>query len=184
MTDPTQAHGQEQAPWRLVLEEGEQLEVRTADSIPTSQASRSAVVLSMPAWRAADLARVMDAYSRISAIFAETSEVSGTESSLARALSDAAAAATGADDPPTAEPARVGHRGRLKAMAMLQKARPELSHGKLIAIVDAAARWLDDDMDHMAMDLLNTIDDDQGMALYFTLLGRSSTGEPLPASTE
>jgi hypothetical protein len=69
-------------------------------------------------------------------------------------------------------------------MAMLQKARPELSHGKLIAIVDAAARWLDDDMDHMAMDLLNTIDGDLGMALYFTLLGRSSTGEPLPASTE
>ena len=41
-------------------------------------------------------------------------------------------------------------------MAVLQEAWPELSHSRLIAIIDAAAWLLDGDRDHMAMDLLNT----------------------------
>ena len=69
MTDPTHAPAQDRASWRLVLDEGERLEVR-----PAGQAGSPNVALFMPAWRAADLARVMDAYSRMSAIFTETSE--------------------------------------------------------------------------------------------------------------
>ena len=66
-------------------------------------------------------------------------------------------------------------------MAVLQEARPELSHSKLVAIIDAAAWWLDDGMDLMAMDLLSAVDESVGAALYFTLLGRGELGDPPPA---
>jgi hypothetical protein len=69
--------------WRLVLDEGERLEVRLTDSAPAKPGEPD-VALFMPAWRAADLGRVMETYSRIVAIVAEASQVSGTRAWLAR----------------------------------------------------------------------------------------------------
>lgn len=168
MTDPIHATDEDPAPLRLVLDEGERLELQPADRGTGGQAE---VVLRMPAWRAADLARVLSAYSRMSAIFMETSQVSTIEASLARALKDAAAAAR-ADGGPPVKPSKIRDEDRLKAMSVLQAARPELGHSQLVAIVDAAAWWLDNDMDHLASELLGVVEDDLAMELYFTLLGR------------
>jgi hypothetical protein len=64
-------------------------------------------------------------------------------------------------------------------MAVLQEARPELSHSRLVAIIDAAAWWLNEDMDYMALDLLNTVEESVGTTVYFTLLGRAAPEQPL-----
>ena len=85
---------------------------------------------------------------------------------------------------PAGPPSKIAHGDRLKAMAVLQEARPELSHSKLVAIIDAAAWWLDDGRDYMAMDLLTTVDESVGAALCFTLLGRSDLVDPQPAAAE
>ena len=178
MTDRTQDPVQEQQPWRLVLDEGDRLEVQPTGE---SESGRAEVALFMPAWRAADLSRVMDAYSRMAAIFTSISEVSGTESSLARALRDAADAASGGAEVPPGR-SKIGGGHRLKAMAVLQDARPELSHSRLVAIIDAAAWWLDEGMDNMAIELLSAVDERIGTAVYCALAGRPAPGQPQPAS--
>ena len=104
MTDPTHDQVQDRPPWRLVLDEGERLEVRPA------AAGLPMVTLVLPALRAADLGQVSDAYTRMAAIFTDVSQVSGIESSLARALTDAFAVARG---------------------TMLLPARPQLSRPSL-----------------------------------------------------
>jgi len=137
-------------------------------------------VLVMPAWRAADLGRVMDAYSRIAAILARTSEVSGTEASLAQGLGDAAVAARGEDKGPRAD-SEIGAGNRLRAMALLQEARPELSHSQLIAIIDAAVWWLHEGIDDMALELLTCIEERAATTVYLTLLRRTAAGQAQPA---
>ena len=178
MTDPTHDQVQDRPPWRLVLDEGERLEVR---SVQPDAGNSPVVTLVLPAWRAADLGHVLDAYTRLSAIIDGVRQVSAVESSLARALADASAVARGTEVAGTRSKIVTGD--RLKAMAVLQDARPELSHSKLVAIIDAAAWWLDNGMDLMAMDLLSTVDENVGAALYFTLLGRGELGDPPPAPT-
>ena len=175
MTDPTHADRQDQAPWRLALDEGERLEVRLAAGSPERLTGQPEVVLAMPAWRAADLGRVMDAYTRIAAIFTEASQVNGVEASLARALGDAAAAARG-EDKASRTDSKVEARHRLRAMAVLQEARPELSHSKLISIIDAAAWWLHQGLDDMALELLTTVEETVGTTVCLTLLGRTADG--------
>jgi hypothetical protein len=173
VSNPTETHPPDPASWRLVLDEGEQLDVRL---IPSSEPSgRADVEVRMSAMRADDLSRVLGGYSRIAAIMSETSEVSSTEGSLARGLRDAAAVARGPRSEPV-PPTRIGSAQRLKAMAVLQQARPDLSHTKLMAVVDAAAWWLTDDEDSMAMDLLDAVTPDAGSTAYFTLLGRDKPG--------
>ncbi len=66
---------------------------------------------------------------------------------------------------------------RLRAMELLQTSRSELSHSTLLAVVDSAVRWLDENMDHQAMDLLSAVDDEVGTAVYFTLIGH-----PMPVA--
>jgi hypothetical protein len=70
-------------------------------------------------------------------------------------------------------------------MAVLQKARPELSHSKLMAVVDAAAWWLTDDEDGLAMDLLDAVaSDGVGSVAYVTLLGRDKPAAQPPRSED
>src|SRR5690349_19980896 len=105
----------------------------------------------------------------------EPGGVSTTAHSLARGSRDAAAVARGTRSEPVA-PTRIGLAQRLKAMAVLQQARPELSHSRLMAVVDAAAWWLTDDEDDMAMDLLDAVTPEAASTAYFTLLGRDKPG--------
>jgi len=173
VSNPTQSQSPDPARWQLVLDEGEHLDVRLIP--PSGPSGRADVEVRMSAMRAADLSRVLSGYSRIVAIMTETSEVSSTEDSLARGLRDAAAVARGTQAEPVA-PTRIGSAQRLKAMAVLQQARPELSHSKLMAVVDAAAWWLTDDEDDMAMDLLDAVTPEAASTAYFTLLGRDKPG--------
>ena len=153
--------------WRLVLDEGEALEVR----LTAGSGLCADIELRLPAWRAADLARVLEAYSRLTAVVTEASAVSGTEQSLARALRDAAVVASGRQIQDAA-PSRVGTAGRLKAMAQLQRARPDFSHSKLVSVIDAAAWWLDAGQDFMASDLLDAVvTEEHGIALHRILVG-------------
>jgi hypothetical protein len=181
VSNPTETHPREPAGWRLVLDEGEQLDVRLVPSAEPS--GQAAVEVRMSAMRADDLSRVLTGYSRVVAIMSETSEVSSTEESLARGLRDAAAVARGTRVEP-APPTRIGSAARLKAMAVLQQARPDLSHSKLMAVVDAAAWWLTDDEDGMALDLLDAVTSDAGSTAYFTLLGREKPGSAPAAEAD
>jgi hypothetical protein len=133
------------------------------------------VVLRMPPWRAFDLAHVLRAYTRLVDVVSESSEVSGTEASLSRALLDAVNVARPAQDSAPTGPGKVTSGQRVRAMAVLQAHRPELDHTTLIALVDAAARWLDEpDGDEYAYALLGTVTDQPTQSRAFAdLLGRS-----------
>jgi hypothetical protein len=184
MTDPTHDDRPDPSTWRLLLDEGDGLEVRLAARSKESTSEPPDIRLWLSAGRAYDLSRVLRAYNRMVAIFTEASQVSGTEESLARALGDAAAAAVGRSGTPP-EPSKVGSGERLKAMAVLQEARPELSHSTLLAIVDAAAWWLDNDKDHMATDLLEAVaPGDVAQQLYTTLLNWEPPAAPPERETE
>ena len=139
------------------------------------------VALFMSAARASDLSEVLGAYSRIVAISQKSAEVSSTEDSLQRALRDAARAVRGSERGATT-PAKIGDGARLKAMEVLQQARPELNHSAVLSIIDAAVWWLNDNRDYMAMDLLTAVHEDVGMTVYFTLLGRETPPSLAPRS--
>lgn len=170
MTDPIRVHPPQ--PWRLILSEGDLLEMRPAPG------TEPQIVLTLPPWRARDLSTVLDRYNRLAAIFAEASDIS-TEESLARALNDAGAAAVG---PPKTHPpaSKVGPTERGEAMVILQQARPELDHDKLIAIVDAVAWWLDNNEDYKAADLIGAVVPDEVSGhVYQLLIGwKPPTGPP------
>jgi hypothetical protein len=150
----------------LALDHGERLEARAA-----ANPEDRAVTLSMSSARACDLSIVLSGYSRIAAIFEEVGQVSSGEESLSRALQDAAAAARGTRPEPGTS-TKVTDGNRLRAMEVLQNSRPELDHSALLAVIDSAARWLDEDMDYNAMDLLDAVDQEVGTEVYFILLGR------------
>jgi hypothetical protein len=169
MTDPTDDIPPEPRQWRLVLDEGETLEVRPADR--PDEPGPAAVVLFMSANRAADLSEVLGAYSRVSEIMHDVTQVSVTEESLQRGLMDAARAVKGTLHA-ARTPTTISDGAKLAAMDVLQAARPELTHSAVVAIIDAAAWWLADDKDHRAMDLLTAVQADVGMSVYFTLLDR------------
>jgi hypothetical protein len=173
MGDPTEENRPRPGTWRLTLDEGESLEV---SRVPGSEGSGAEIELRLPAWRATDLAQVLDSYTRLTALALEASAVSVTEHSLARALRDAAAAATGREIQGE-RPTRISTAGRLKAMAQLQEFRPDFSHSKLVSVIDAAAWWLDAGQDFMASDLLDAVvDEEHGLALQRTLVGANTPG--------
>ena len=156
MTDSTSHDHDHEPRWWLTLDDGELLAV---DDRPPAGARRELdghpVLLRLPAWRARDLSRVLDAYTRIVALVSEAAEVSGTEAQLSSALYAAGHAAA---DPPRdvqrTQPIGVTSGARLRAMATVQAQRPELSHAALIGVVDAAARWLDERENDLAAGLL------------------------------
>jgi hypothetical protein len=142
-------------PWRLVLTEGELLEVRPALRTDT----KPQVVLTLPPWRALDIATTLGRYNRVAAIFADSRDPM-TEESLVRALSDAHAVALGPFEPlPSATKVTSEQRG--SAMVVLQRGRPELSHDQLVAVVDAAAWLLDTHEYDKASDLLRVSASDE-----------------------
>src|SRR3954452_4199266 len=142
MTDPTDVTSSEH--WRLRLNDGDTLEIQPARAGEGD--GQPEIVLTMPAWRAHDLATVLDRYGRIARIFQERSDV-WTEDSLVRGLRDAAAAVNGPSTVRPQRPSRVGDAERGRAMVHLQNARPELTHDQMTAVVDAAAWWFDNGQD-------------------------------------
>ena len=170
MTDPIDGTPQQPRSWKLILDEGDDLEVRAADR-PDDPLGPHPVAVFMSADRAADVSEVLGAYTRIAEIMQEAGQVSSTEASLQHGLRQAALAAKDLDNP-TATGTRIGHGARLKAMEILQAARTDLSHTALMAITDSAARWLTDNRDDTAIDLLTAVTEDAGMNVYLALLGR------------
>ena len=168
MKDPTQEDRQGSPPLRLVLDDGEVLELQPAAN-PTTDGLD--VVLRLPADRALNLSRVLDAYTALVELGARAGEVSGTEGNLARGLRDAAAAA-GRGENVRSTVVKVGKPARVRAMAELQAARPDLNHSSLIAVVDAAAAWLEQREDYNAAVLLDAVaSDGAGSQAYLTLIG-------------
>lgn len=108
----------------------------------------------LAAWRAHDLAHVLATYTRLVEVMSESSEVSGTEASLSRALLDAVSVLRPAGDPVPPALGKVTSGRRAMAMSVLQQKRPDLDHTSLIAVIDAAAMWPDADEDCLVTSLL------------------------------
>ncbi len=157
MTNPTQDQNDQPPRWWLELDDGELLAV---DDVPVttfrSGEGWESVLLRLPAWRAYDLSRVLRIYTQVMRLYDHASHVSGDEDRLSAALADASLAARGQTRPPAgqSEPSKVTSAARLRAMAVLQAERPWLGHVELIGVVDAAARWLDEQEDDLARGLL------------------------------
>jgi hypothetical protein len=125
----------------------------------------------------------LSAYGRITAVVDESSQVSGTEDSLAQALRQASALARANQArPPAPRPPTtiIGEPQRLKAASQLQHLRPELSHSAAVSVIDAAAWWLEIGRDYMAVDLLQVVVPDAGTLPYSTLIGHDLP-QPPPA---
>jgi hypothetical protein len=161
-------------PLRLVLEFGETVELDGSTlHDPTSEIAVPAVVLRMPPHRAAYLGKVLDAYTRVCRLAG--AELAADERGPAWALRRSASAA-GFVDPDTVTtwtPATSAH--RMAAAAVLQAAE-HLDNTTTIAVIDAAARWLDEpDGEEYAYALLGAVTDGPTqLRAYRELLGRGS----------
>ena len=162
-------------PVRLVLDDGDVVEV-DGSRLWDAGAEREvpAVVVRMPPHRALWFAEVMDRMTRVSALLASSEEWSVVEGSFAWALRSAALAA-GDREAAAAEQQGAASRRRLRAAAVLRE-RTGLSDPQLVAVVDAAARWLAEEPgpDH-AWALLEAVSrDEETTRLAF----RALTGQP------
>jgi hypothetical protein len=154
----------------LKLDSGELLEVAAA-----ATEAGVPVVLRMTAARAYDLAFVLDSYTRLVEVLSRSSEVSGTEESLSRALFDSAALLI-PTRPHSPALGKVTSGRRLRAMAILQEHRPDLDHSTLVAVVDAAAMWTDENEDYLVTALLSAVGGDEAAgAAYLALTGIDQT---------
>jgi hypothetical protein len=177
VTNPTEREHAEQSEWDLVLDEGDRMRIRARP-----EADGSVTLWLSPA-RAYDLSLILRAYGRITAVVDESSQVSGTEDSLAHALRQASALARANQArPPAPRPPTtiIGEPQRLKATSQLQHLRPELSHSAAVSVIDAAAWWLEIARDYMAVDLLQVVVPDAGTLPYSTLIGHDLP-QPPPA---
>ena len=114
---------------------------------------------------------MLDAYTRLGDLASVTTTVSATERSLARALRDAAAAAGHVEVASCSVP-KITSSARLKAMAELQVACPDLSHSTLVAIIDAVAWLIDQEEDYDVTGVLDAVTSDgTGADTYLTLVG-------------
>jgi hypothetical protein len=148
MTNPTDDPAARRL--RIELDEGEVLEI-DGSTIYDRGAQRGVpvVVLRLPSFRAHALSHVLSIWTQLVDLVEEVRHISGTEDSLARGLHEAAAVL---DDPAALADSLYRHSTvrsgeRLAAMGELQHARSDLTHSELIAVVDAAAWWVDQD-DH------------------------------------
>ena len=179
MTNPTERDHAQKSEWDLVLDEGDRMQVRAR---PDADGS---VTLWLSPARAYDLSLVLRAYGRITAVVDESSQVSGTEDSLAHALRQASALARAAQArPPAPRPPTtlVGEPQRLQATSQLQHLRPEPSHSAAVSVIDAAAWWLEIGRDYMAMDLLQVVVPDGSTLPYSTLIGHDRPQPPLSST--
>jgi hypothetical protein len=174
MTNPTDPSNGPRL--RLTLDDGELLEV---DGLTVDDSGVPAIVLRLTPWRAHDLAHVLDAYTRMVAVVSASEEVSGTEESLSRALFDAVALVRPAGELVPAGLGKVTTVRRVRAMAVLQQHRPDLDHTTLIAVVDAAAMWTDENEDYLVTSLLRAVASDEAAgAAYMALTGIAERTPP------
>lgn len=107
---------------------------------------------------------------------ARSSQVSGTEASLSRALFDAVSLLRPGRTPIPG--LTVTNAQRVKALSILQKHRPDLDHTSLTAVVDAAAAWTGAEQDDLVMPLLRAVGgDDMVDATYAVLTGPARVTE-------
>lgn len=176
MTNPTVSAQNDRPRLRLTLDNGELLEV---DGSTVDDSGVPAVVLRLTPWRAHDLAHVLDTYTRLVEVMSQSSEVSGTEESLSRALFDAVSLLRSVTDPEFPTLGKVTSGRRAMAMAVLQEHRPDLDHTALIAVVDAAAMWTDADEDYLVTSLLRAVGGDEvAGAAYLALTGIAERRPP------
>jgi hypothetical protein len=142
---------------RLVLEFGESVEVDGSTVFdPVADERVPAVVLRMPRGRAAWFGRVLEAYTRVCRL--ASAELDAAESAPAWALARAAAAA-GHVEPAGRPSGRVTSGRRMSAAAVLREVE-DFDDSTLIAVVDAAARWLEEPSgDEYAWALLGAVTD-------------------------
>jgi len=167
MGDPSE---EPRVPLRLVLESGDSVEVDGSTVYdPSAQRPATAVVLRLPPHRAAWFGRVLDAYTRLSRLIG--AELPAVERGPAWALAKASAAA-GHVEAPGVELERVTSARRMSAAAML-RAAGDSDDVTMIAVVDAAARWLEEpEGDDYAYALLGAVTDHPTqLRIYGELLG-------------
>jgi hypothetical protein len=154
-------------PLRLVLDFADTVELDGSTVYdPTSETSVPAVILRMAPHRAAYLGHVLDSYIAICRVAG--SEWATEERGPAWALVQAAAAAGFTDS--TDGPRRVMGAHRMAAAAALQASR-NLDTTTVVAVVDAAARWLEEpDGDEYAYALLGVVTDQPAQLRVFAAL--------------
>lgn len=157
-------------PVRLVLDFGETVELDGSTVYdPVAEGPAPAVVLRMPAHRAAWFGRVLDAYTGVCRLVG--TDLAADETGPAWALARVSAAA-GHVEPATPELRRVTSARRMSAAAVL-RSWGDLDAVTMIAVVDAAARWLDEPGgDEYAYALLGAVTDGPTqLRVYAELLG-------------
>lgn len=156
---------------RLVLDFGESVELDGSAVTDPEGGVVPAVVLRMPPHRAAYVGKVLAAYTRVCRLVGV--EVDAAEHGPAWALARAASAA-GFVDPAEAAtgPTRVTSARRMAACVVLREAEA-VDDVTMIAVVDAAARWLEEpDGDEYAYALLGAVTDSPTqLRVYGELLG-------------
>lgn len=129
-------------PLRLVLDFGETVELDGSTLYdPTSETAVPAVVLRMPPHRAAYIAAVLEAYTRVCRLAG--TELEANERGAAWALVQAASAAGFVDTVRPTPRGRVTSGQRMAAAAVLRAAE-DFDDVTMVAVVDAAARWIDE----------------------------------------
>ena len=157
-------------PLRLVLEFGETVELDGSSLYdPVAEAAVPAVVLRMPPHRAAWFGRVLSAYTRVCRLAGV--ELDASEPGPAWALGRVASAA-GHLESAAVELGRVTSARRMSAAAVL-RASEDFDDVTMIAVVDAAARWLEEPAgDEYAYALLGAVTDGPTqLRAYGELLG-------------
>ena len=157
-------------PLRLVLDFGESVELDGSTVWdPVAEGPAPAVVLRMPAHRAAWFGGVLSAYSRVCRRVGW--EVDAAERGPAWALARAAASA-GFVGPAVRELGRVTSARRAAAAAVLRAAE-DVDDVTMVAVIDAAARWLEEPGgDEYAFALLGAVTDGPTQArVYGELVG-------------
>ncbi len=161
--------------FRLAMDNGEVVEVDGSTLIDDDTGETvAAVILRLPPWRAHALGHVLASWNQAVDLFERVTQVSQDEGDLAWALYAASSAAGDprareeAQRPPTSVPS-----GRRATAAALLRDREAFEVGTLIAVVDAAAWWLDQPHgDGYCTSLLKAVTDQETAgAAYLALIG-------------
>ena len=158
-------------PVRLLLDFGETVEVDGSSVFdPVAAGPVPAVVLRMPRHRAAWFGAVLDAYTQVCRLAGV--ELDAAEAGPAWALTLAAESAGHVDTTRPRPVGRVTSGRRMATAAVLRASDAAFDDVTTIAVVDAAARWLDGGGDEYAYALLGAVTDGPTqLRAYGALLG-------------